>query len=72
MRLVQWLGTALAAVGSVVMICSDRLSNASVDRFANLRAAQHTHVHWYLLMGIAIVLGGGLLAQVYQPSSHLP
>ena len=67
MKPMQWLGVAIAAVGAVLMSCSDRLFSVSVDRFVNLRIEQHIHLHWCLLIGIAIVLGGGLPAQVYQP-----
>ena len=65
----QWLSTGAATLGAVLMSCSDRLSSASIDRFVDVQAGQHIQVHWYLLIGIAIVLGGGLLVQAYQPSS---
>ena len=69
MKPMQWLGAAIGAVGAVLMGYSGRLSSVSADRFVDLQLGRHFHVHWCLLIGIAIVLGGGLLAQVCQPPS---
>lgn len=72
MKQMQWLGVAVVAVGSVVMLRSGRLLSATFGRFVDLQAGQHIHVHWHLLIGMALVLGGGLLAQVYQPGPKGP
>ena len=70
MRPMQWLGITVAAVGSVLMSYSDRFSSASIGGFVDQQAGQHIQGHWCFLMGIAIVLGGGLIAQLYQPSAR--
>jgi drug/metabolite transporter (DMT)-like permease len=59
MKLLTWLGVAIAVCGTVLMSLSERLPGFSTDRVPGW----FDQVHWYLLVGILVTLGGGLMAQ---------
>jgi hypothetical protein len=63
MKLFTWLGATVAAYGTVLMLFSERLSGLSVNQGLGLRPGSLGQVHWYLLVGILLTLGGGLMAQ---------
>ena len=63
MKLFTWFGATVAACGTVLMLLSERLSGFSVDRVSGLRPGSLDQVHWYLLVGVRLTLGGGLMAQ---------
>jgi hypothetical protein len=68
MRSGQWVGTVVAAAGVVLMLCSAKLSHVWLDRVVELAAGRHIQIDWYLLAGILVLVGGGLLAQFSRPS----
>jgi drug/metabolite transporter (DMT)-like permease len=63
MKLFLWFGVTLAACGMVIMLFSERLSGFSVNRVSDLPPGSLNQVHWYLLVGIVLTLGGGLVTQ---------
>ena len=60
-RLMQPTGVALAAVGVGLMAYAGPLSRVPVR--AVLLTTWPAHVDWRLLVGMAVVIAGGLLAQ---------
>ena len=60
-RLMRRAGMAVAAVGVVLMACSGPISPARLG--ARLPTTMPVHVDWLLLLGMAVVLGGGCLVQ---------
>jgi hypothetical protein len=70
MKPVQWTGLAVAAGGAVLTGYSGRLSHAWVDRTAGLFTGEPIRVDWYLLIGIMVTVGGGLLAQLTMEDQH--
>ena len=63
MKLFSWFGVTLAACGMVVMLFSERLSGFSVNGVSDWPPGWLNQVHWYLLVGIVLTLGGGLVTQ---------
>ena len=63
MKLFTWLGVAIAGCGSVLMLFSERLAGFLTDRVSGLQPGWFDQVHWYLLAGVLVTLGGGLMAQ---------
>jgi hypothetical protein len=47
----------------VVMLFSERLAGFSTDRVLGFQPGWFDQVHWYLLVGVLVTFGGGLLAQ---------
>jgi len=45
------------------MLFSERLAGFSTDRVSGLQPGWFDQVHWYLLAGVLVTLGGGLMAQ---------
>jgi hypothetical protein len=65
MRPFGYVGIVVAGAGAVLVVCSKYLSPAGLDRAADLLAGgNHLHLNWYLLAGMMITLGGGVLAQI--------
>ena len=63
MKLFAWFGATVAACGTVLMLFSERLSGFSVDQVPGVRPGSLDQMHWSLLVGTVLVLGGGLVAQ---------
>jgi hypothetical protein len=63
MKLCACFGATVAACGTLLMLFSERLSGVSVDRVPGLRPGSLDQVHWYLLVGAVLTLGGGLMVQ---------
>ena len=61
------IGAATAACGMVLMLFSERLAGFSTDRVSGFQPGWFDQVHWYLLVGVLVSLGGGLLAQ-FEPT----
>jgi hypothetical protein len=65
MRPFGYVGIVVAGAGAVLVVCSKYLSHAGLDRATDLLAGgNHLHLNWYLLAGMMITLGGGVLAQI--------
>ena len=60
-RPLRWIGVAVAAVGVVLMAYSGPITPARLG--ARLLTTIPVHVDWLLLVGMAVVVGGGSLVQ---------
>jgi hypothetical protein len=69
-KALHWAGFAAVVGGAALIGCSGRLSHAGIDRAADLLAGTHLQVDWYVLIGIMVALGGGLLAQCTRETQH--
>jgi hypothetical protein len=70
MKPVQWMGLPVATGGAVLIGYSGRLSHARVGRIAGLLRSKHIQGDWYLLIGVMVAVGGGLLAQFTMEDQH--
>jgi hypothetical protein len=62
MKLMQWIGVAVAALGAALMLNSGPLSQVWMS--AHLPSGFPVHLDWLFLIGIATTIGGGLLVQI--------
>jgi hypothetical protein len=70
MKPMQWTGLAVAVGGAVLTGYSGQLSHTWAERTAGLFTGEPTQVDWYLLIGIMVTVGGGLLAQLTMEDQH--
>jgi len=68
MMLMQWGGAAAAAMGTVLMIRAGPLSPVEIG--AHWPGTSTMHVDWFLLSGMVMIIGGGLLMQMGSEVRH--
>lgn len=62
MQVNRIFGAALLAIGVVLLVFAYRASSAPLDQVSNALTGRFTdQTMWYLLLGVAGVIGGGLL-----------
>ena len=62
MQVNRIFGAALLAIGVVLLVFAYRASSAPLDQVSNALTGHFTdQTMWYLLLGVAGVIGGGLL-----------
>jgi hypothetical protein len=62
MKLMQWIGVAVAALGAALMLNSGPLSQVWMS--AHLPSGFPVHLDWLFLIGFVTTIGGGLLVQI--------
>ena len=63
MRMTRIGGVALFAVGAVLLVFAYRSSNAPLEQISETMTGRYSNqTMWYLVVGVAAVIGGALLA----------
>ena len=63
MRMTQIAGVAIFAVGAVLLVFAYRSTNAPLEQISETITGRYSNqTMWYLVVGIAAVIGGALLA----------
>ena len=63
MRMTRIGGVALFAVGAVLLVFAYRSSNAPLEQISETMTGRYSdQTMWYLVVGVAAVIGGALLA----------
>lgn len=63
MEMNRILGAIVFAIGVVLLILAYNATNAPLEEFSNTLTGRYSdRTMWYLVLGIAAAVGGGLLA----------
>ena len=63
MNMSQMVGLVALVLGAVLLSIAYHSANAPIDRLSDTLTGHYTNpTTWYLTLGIAAVVGGGLLA----------